>query len=161
MDLLRFHVCVTLTVMRRAAKGVLSTPDVSWLRQHAQRGYTQAKMVEAWEKESGIRVTRSAIAMAMMRHNVEPSRPRPRYEDTVPWKVRPEHRLHTDARLLRLEGRRRHGGKLSDADLHWLNVWRKELETANAVITYDPDTEEGFFWVPRTPQDDDIVRRPV
>lgn len=146
---------------RRATKGVLSTPDKTWLRRHAQAGLTQQQMVDAWEKESGIRVSRSAIAMAMRRQDVEAARPRPRYEDTLPWHVLDEHKYNAQARLLRLEGRRRQGRALNAKELQWLTTWRRELETHNAVVVYDPDTEDGFHWVQRVESDDDIVRRPV
>jgi hypothetical protein len=147
--------------MTKAKRGVLSTPDKTWLRHHARAGMTQVQMVAAWEKESGVRVSRSAIAMAMHRHGVEAAKPRPRYEDTLPWHVLDEHKYNSQARLLRLEGRRRKGGKLNDKELHWLTTWRRELEAHNAVIMYDPDTEDGFHWVTRQASDDDIVRRPV
>lgn len=78
----------------------------------------------------------------------------------LPWHVLDVHKYHTQARLLRLEGRRRKGGKLNDKELQWLTTWRRELEAHNAVVLYDPETAEGFHWVTRTTADDDIVRRP-
>lgn len=116
--------------------------------------------MDAWERESGMRVSRSAIAMAMSRWDVPSAKPRPRYEDMLPWHVKAEHRLNAQARLLRLEGRRRKGGHLTSRELNWLTTWREELAAANAVIVYDPDTSEGFFWVVREPMDDDVIRRP-
>lgn len=123
-------------------------------------GFTQQKMVEAWEQESGIRVSRSAIAMAMRRQDVQVANPRPRYEDMLPWHVLDAHKYNTQARLLRLEGRRRQGRKLNAKELQWLTTWRRELEAHNAVVIYDPETEEGFHWVTRTDADDDLIRRP-
>lgn len=151
----------TVTMSTAARRGVLSTPDKTWLRHHALRGMTQQQMVEAWEEESGIKVSRSAIAMAMMRLGVDAAKPRPRYEDTLPWHVLDEHKYNSQARLLRLEGRRRKGGKLTKRELQWLTTWRRELESHNAVVMYDPATEEGFHWVPRLESDDDIIRRPA
>lgn len=145
---------------KNAKRWVLSTPDKTWLRHHAQAGMTQQQMVDAWEKESGIRVSRSAIAMAMRRQDVDAAKPRPRYEDMLPWHVLDEHKYNTQARLLRLEGRRRKGGKLNAKELQWLTTWRRELEAHNAVVIYDPQTEEGFHWVNRTAADDDLIRRP-
>lgn len=139
---------------------VALVPNATWLRHHVERGLTQKQMVELWEKESGIRVTRSAIAMAMQRAEIGSAKPRPRYEDMLPWRVTKEHRMATDARLLRMEARRRRGEKLSHRDLTWLTHWREELEAQNAVITYDPATEQGFWWVPKQEGDDDLIRRP-
>lgn len=91
---------------------------------------------------------------------MEAAKPRPRYEEMLPWHVLDEHKYHSQARLLRLEGRRRQGRKLNQKELSWLTTWRRELETAGAVVIYDPRTEEGFHWVPRRDTDDDIIRRP-
>lgn len=150
----------TVNMSRAAKRGVLSTPDKSWLRRHAQAGMTQQQMVNAWEKESGVRVSRSAIAMAMRRQEVEAANPRPRYEDMLPWHVLDAHKYNTQARLLRLEGRRRQGRSLNSKELQWLTTWRRELEAHNAVVIYDPETEEGFHWVTRLDSDQDIIRRP-
>lgn len=152
--------CTLSTMSKRATKGVLSTPDKSWLRHHAEQGMTQVQMVDAWERESGVRVSRSAIAMAMLRNGVSAAKPRPRYEDMLPWHVLDEHKYNTQARLLRLEGRRRKGGSLNSKELQWLTTWRRELESHNAVVTYDPETTEGFHWVTRLATDDDLIRRP-
>lgn len=90
---------------------------------------------------------------------MESAHPRPRYEDMLPWTVVEEHRMHYDARMLRLEGRRRKGGKLSDSDKQKLTHWRQLLDESNAVIVYDAKTPEGFHWVHRRDDDDDIIRR--
>lgn len=139
--------------------GVQRGPGLAELKAYVSRGLTQKQIAEAWEKETGVRVARSTIGMAMARYGLEPSRPRPRYEDTLPWKVSNAHRMHNDARMLRLEGRRRRGEKLTDREKRWLTQWRQRLTEADAVIVYDADTEEGFFWVARRETDDDILRR--
>jgi hypothetical protein len=68
--------------------------------------------------------------------------------------------MHNDARMLRLEGRRRKGGALSEAEKRWLTQWRERLDEAKAVVVYDGATTEGWFWVERQETDDDIIRRP-
>ena len=137
------------------------TPDVTWLRNAARRGLTQQQMVDRWEQESGIRVSRSAIGMAMKRNGVESATHRPRYADLLPWQVLEAHKYHRHARLLRLESRRRAGRPLTPRELQWLTTWLDELDMRMAVVTYDPQTEEGFHWVRREPRDQgDIVRQP-
>lgn len=135
-------------------------PDKNWLERKTRDGLTQQQMVDAWEEDSGYRMSRSAIAMAMARYGVASAHPRPRYEDMLPWRVSDEHRMAADARLLRLEARRRKGEKLTADELRWLTGWRERLREANAVIHYDPNTVEGFFWLERDDSDDDIIRRP-
>lgn len=136
-------------------------PDKTQMRRYLDKGLSQAGIVEQYEEDTGIRVSRSAIAMAIGRYGLKSSRPRPRYMDTLPWKVEPEHRDHNDARMLRLEGRRRSGGSLTGKELRILEAWLDLLKERGAVIEYEPRTKKGFFWVPRTDADDDIVRRPA
>lgn len=135
-------------------------PGATELRRYVSKGLTQQQIADAWEKDSGHRVTRSAIAMALARFDVESAHPRPRYEDMLPWTVVSEHRMAWDARMLRLEGRRRSGGKLTKQEKHLLTQWKEMLDQKNAVITYDPATPEGFYLTPRLESDDDIIRRP-
>ena len=137
-------------------------PDKTTLARYLSRGLTQKQIVDAWENDSGMKASRSAIAMAITRYGLKSSHPRPRYEDTIPWVVKNEHIHHNDARMLRLEGRRRQGKTLSEDELRWLTKWRTALEVAGAVIHYDPLTEQGFYWVVREAKDNnDIIRRPA
>lgn len=135
-------------------------PNKGELERYLEQGMTQAQIVDAWESDSGVRVSRSSIGMAIERYDLRSARPRPRYEDTLPWTVLDEHTHHNDARMLRLEGRRRRGGSLTAKELRVLNAWLQLLDEKNAVIHYDPQTERGFWWVPRTEGDADIVHRP-
>ena len=88
-----------------------------------------------------------------------------RHSDLIPWKLQPEHIYKPEARLLRLEGRRRAGHSLRDDELTWLENWKRELAEADAVIHYDRDTPEGFHWVTRadpgvvTRGEDDLIDR--
>ncbi|MCW2843333.1 MAG: Pirin domain protein [Nocardioides sp.] len=149
------HVWCTISGMKQIV------PDKTQMRRYLDQGMSQAKIVEAYEKDTGVRVSRSAIAMAIGRYELKSSRPRPRYMETLPWTVLPEHRDHTDARMLRLEGRRREGGSLTVKELRWLQTWLETLNARNAVVDYNPRTKQGFWWVPREETDDDIVRRPA
>lgn len=135
-------------------------PDKTQLSRYLERGLTQQQIVEQWEADSGLRATRSAIAMAMNRYGLSSARPRPRYDEMLPWQVRLEHASHNDARMLRLEGRRRKGGDLTVKEKRILQQWKQLLEERHAVILYDPATEQGWWWVPRTEEDDDLIRRP-
>jgi len=132
-------------------------PGKTELERYIRKGMTQAQIVEAWEEETGVRVSRSTIGMAIKRYGLHSAKPRPRHEDLLPWHVKDEHRNHTEARMLRLEARRRKGLPLSEADLKWVNGWRQQLLEKNAVVYYDPDLPEGFVWITRT-NETDIVR---
>ena len=134
-------------------------PDRNWLEQHLRQKLSQSQMAALWEKETGIKLSRSTIGVALVREGLTGDS-KPRYEDMLPWRVKSEHAMHREARLLRLEARRRRGEELSERNLQWLTSWRKELAAADAVVTYHPDTPEGFHWVRRKPSDTDIIRRP-
>ena len=146
--------------MTISKEGVTRAPNKTQLKNYLAKGLTQAQIAEAWEKDSNIRVSRSAIAMAMRRFNLASSKPRPAYTEMIPWRVRWDHRMAWDVRMLRLEARRRRGEALADKEKQDLTVWRSRLDAANAVVIYEPDTDEGFLWVQRTPEDDDVIRRP-
>lgn len=136
-------------------------PNKQQLEKYLKMGLTQQQIADRWERDSGVRVTRSAIANAIQRNGLKSNRPRDRYMNMIPWTLAPEHRNHADARLLRFEARRRQGKPLNDREMTWLQSWLEELQDKNAVIMYDPRWPEGFAWVPREDTDDDIIRRPA
>lgn len=60
-----------------------------------------------------------------------------------------------------MESRRRAGVSLTDMELARLEAFNDKLAKADLVIAYDPDTEEGFVFVPRrTGIDLDMIREP-
>jgi hypothetical protein len=62
--------------------------------------------------------------------------------------------------MLRAEARRRAGKDLTETDQNRLKNWMEMIKEEDAVVHYDPDTEEGFFYVPRQEGDDDLIHRP-
>lgn len=135
-------------------------PDATTLRRYLDEGMTQAQIADAWEESSNIRVSRSAIAMAIERYGLQSVNPRRRYADLLPWKVRPEHKDHIDARMLRAEGRRRAGETLPRRTAVALHNWTERLLAAGAVVHYEPNSAEGFHWVVPEEGDDDLIHRP-
>lgn len=84
--------------------------------------------------------------------------------DLIPWSVRPEHRWAYPLTMLRVEGRRRaHGDDhLSERTLARLTTWRHRLAWHDLVVHYDPDTPDGFSYLPRRPGVDlDLYRDPT
>lgn len=137
-------------------------PDKTTMKKYLERGLTQHQIVDEWEKDSGYRVSRSTIGMAIARYDLESARPRRRYEQMLPWTVHQRHVMAYDARMLRLEGRRREGLPISQQDLTRLQGWIEALRDSDAVIHYEPERVEGFVWVRRRPEDgDELIRRPA
>lgn len=83
-----------------------------------------------------------------------------RNDDLIPWAVKSEHRWAYPVAMLRAEARRRAGFDLGMDTRNRLNSWLRTLDDDKLVVHYDPDTEDGFFYVPRLASDDDIIRRP-
>lgn len=79
----------------------------------------------------------------------------------IPWQVAREHRWAYPLAMLRVEARRRRGENLREVDAKKLATWKKQIEVHDLVVHYDPDTDQGFFLVPRrTGIDTDLIRMP-
>jgi hypothetical protein len=83
-----------------------------------------------------------------------------RDDELIPWFVKEEHRWAYPLAMLRAEARRRAGKDLTETDQNRLKNWMEMIKEEDAVVHYDPDTEEGFFYVPRQEGDDDLIHRP-
>ncbi len=83
-----------------------------------------------------------------------------RYTDLIPWRVRQTHANHYALALLRKEARRRRGQTVTVDWMSRLESWKRKLEETNCVVYYDPESVDGFYYVPRLPEDGDIIRRP-
>lgn len=134
-------------------------PNKTQMRHYLERGLTQQQIADEWEPDSGVRVSRSAIAMAIDRYGLKSAKPRARWDDLLPWRVVEAHRMHFDARMLRLEARRRRNLEISERNAKLLASWLRRLEEQNAVVTYAADTTEGFRWLARQESDGDSLIR--
>lgn len=117
-------------------------------------------MVDEYLRKYNLEVSRSMFAN--FRKNRGLPRRITRDDKLLPWEIKPEHRYSWAPTMLRFEARRRAGIKpLSEREEHELNAWLAGLERDNAVVHYDPDTEQGWFLVPpRKGIDNDLIREP-
>lgn len=119
-----------------------------------ESGLTHQQIASRLTRETGYPVSRSAVSVAL--HRANETQPAKKYEDEIPWRVREDHQTHYAARMLRLLGRRRAGiGNSEDSDKR-LDSWLTMLREAGAVVTYVPDTPEGFYYTPGEPTKDGI-----
>ena len=123
-----------------------------------QEGRTYEWMTEQYEKKYGIKTVASMWGNFRRRRGLD--RRIVRDDDLIPWFVKEEHRWAYPLAMLRAEARRRAGKELTEVDKGRLDSWLAMLKEENAVVHYDPDTEEGFFYVPRREEDDDLIHRP-
>lgn len=121
------------------------TPDCTTLRRWRDEGLTQKQMVERTWDEFGERVTRSAIANAMVRCNLAGDRPR--YEEEVPWGINAVHATAHPLKMLRLLGRRRAGNAMSAREEEQLDSWLATLKKNKWIVAYDPEDIQGFHYI--------------
>ena len=119
-----------------------------------ERGLTHKEIAQVLTRETGSPVSRSTVSAALHRANA--SSPAKRYVEEIPWTVREEHQTHYAARMLRLLGRRRAGIANSEESDRRLNSWLLQLEENHAVVTYVPDTPDGFYYTPGEPNEKGI-----
>lgn len=118
------------------------------------QGLTHQQIADVVSRETGYRVSRSTVSAAL--HRANESTTAKKYPNEIPWRVREEHQTHYAARMLRLLGRRRAGiANSAEADKR-LDSWLKQLDEAKAVVTYVPDTDDGFFYVEGTPEESGV-----
>lgn len=134
-------------------------PDDAELIQMVKRGMTQQEIADEAFKRTGVRVTRAAVSAALLRAG-QPTQ-RPRYPELLPWRVKAKHDGHYALKMLRVEGRVRDGKPVTDRELKRLEAWKETLRANKAVVHYDPDTDEGFYYVHARPGvDKDLIRVP-
>ncbi|MEU9126569.1 hypothetical protein AB0D08_00375 [Kitasatospora sp. NPDC048540] len=138
-----------------ASKIVDETEVLRWF----EEGRTYSWMVEEYRRKYNIETVPSMWGNFRRRRGLD--RRLTRDEELIPWAVKAEHRWSFPVIMLRAEARRREGKELTEADAVRLASWLQMLDEENAVVYYDPDTEEGFHYVHREPSDRDIVRQPA
>lgn len=116
-----------------------------WMTEEYLRKYnieTNPSMWAAWRRRKGLdkRIVRD--------------------DELIPWAVNPEHRWAYPVQMLRVEARIRAGYEVGEDDLARVTSWKESLADADAVVHYDPETVDGWHFVPREKGDDDIIRRP-
>ncbi|MFE0771955.1 hypothetical protein [Streptomyces sp. NPDC058861] len=131
------------------------TEVLRWFRE--KRTYDW--MVQQYKEKYGISTTVPMWAAFRRRNGLD--RRNARADDLIPWKLREDHRHLYPVMMLRAEGRLRAKKPVSEAIMKKLASWKQSLEEDNLVVHYDPDTEDGFFYIPREDQDTDLIREPM
>jgi hypothetical protein len=116
-------------------------------------------MIEEYRRKYGIETTAAMWSGFRSRRGLK--RRIVRDDDLIPWHVAGDHRWTFPIQMLRAEARRRQGVELDDETARKLRNFIDRLEEDGTVVHYDPDTDEGFFYVPRRPDvDTDLIRVP-
>ncbi|MGW1040054.1 hypothetical protein [Streptomyces sp. NPDC002547] len=124
-----------------------------------EEGRTYQWMIDEYRRKYNIETVSSMWGNFRRRKGLD--RRITRDDDLIPWAVNEEHRWLYPLAMLRVEARRREGRPLTESDEARLESWKAMLEEQGAVVHYDPDTEDGFFYIPRQEGDDDLIHRPT
>ncbi|MEU8327296.1 hypothetical protein [Micromonospora sp. NPDC048839] len=128
---------------------------IDWITE----GRTYREMIELYREKYGIETSVTMWGNFRRRQGLEPRLTRD--SNLIPWKIEPEHRYNWHVMMLRAEARRRDGKKLPAREAAELDSWLAKRKAEDSVVHYDPETEQGFFLVPRRPGiDTDLIRVP-
>lgn len=137
-------------------------PSDSTLRKwRVDEGLTLKQIVERVKETEGYEVSVGSVASALSRAGITS---RIRYDDVIPWTpIKVGHNKEYQLVMLRLLARRRNGRKLTADESARLDAWLERLEEEDAVVTYKYDSEYGFYYVKRKPEDpkDIPIRMPA
>jgi hypothetical protein len=132
--------------------------DATEVRRWFDEGLTYREMSERHLEKYGVKITPTAFANFRARHGLK--RRIARSTNLIPWAVKPEHQMRYMVQMLRCEARLREGRDISETEQHKLDLFKGRLRDEDAVVHYEPDTEQGFFLVAREEYDEDMVRMP-
>lgn len=126
-----------------------------WFREGRPYSY----MIEQYRTKYNKETTVAYWSKWRQRHGIE--RRVTRDDKLIPWKVEEQHRYMWDILQLRKEARRRTGSPLPEGEGDVVDAWIRGLDEEGAVIHYEPDTDQGWFRVPRRKGvDHDLIREP-
>lgn len=147
------------TTRNRRPRGRTKIQDAAEVIRWYNDGWTYQEMVDEYRRKYGIEMSVSGFSDFRARMGLK--RRLVRSQELIPWRVAEQHRHTYDLSMLRAEARRRAGRKLLNGDDRRLERWLGWMRDNDVVIHYDPDTVDGFFYVPRRPGVDvDIIRKP-
>lgn len=139
------------------------TPDRNTFIRWIDEGITHQQMADRVHEITGHKVTRAAISVAISGYEL--SRKTPRYKREVPWRVKTHHKSYP-VQMLRLLGARNLGKPLGARKERELNNWLMRLYRQDLIVAYDPDSDQGFFYIDAMYRDHQdptlpIRRRPI
>lgn len=129
------------------------------VRQLVEAGKGNSEIARYLREHEGVDVTPSAIGMWRKRRGLERTVQAPR----APWSYRPKsgHAGQVEAVVVRAWHRREAGLPLDEQRAAILAGWEHRLYGAGLVLHYDPDTPQGWWYVPAEPGVDlGIIREP-
>ena len=122
-------------------------------------GVTYEEMVERYREKYDIETTFSMWGNFRRRRGLQ--RRITRDDELIPWAVNAEHRHDYPILMLRKEARRRAGLPTTPDDDLAVEAWKRGMAENDTVLHYEPETDQGWFYVQRRPGiDTDLIRKP-
>ena len=135
-------------------------PDNTTLRQMRAQGMRLIDIANEYG------VTEAGVWKALERAGF--TQTRPSYKDVLPWEIADEHKSTAIMERFRSIVKQKSGGELSDRETKLLQDWLQDLAAYDVVVAYHKDAppnsasrKGGFYYVPRTDQDQWIIREPA
>ncbi|HEX9225554.1 MAG TPA: hypothetical protein VF885_02720 [Arthrobacter sp.] len=139
---------------------VRKLPDTATLRRLRVQGHTQKQIAEAYG------ATESAVWKALQRAGYIDRQVT--YKEILPWDIAEAHKATAVMERFRSIVKQRKGAPLREEEEVLLNRWLRDLEANDLVVDYHPaapansaSSKGGFYYVPKTADDDWIIRRPT
>lgn len=140
--------------------GIRKLPDKATLRRMRKSGWTQRKIAETYG------VSESAVWKSLLRAGY--TTPLATYKDILPWDIEEEHKTVAIMERFRSIVKQKKGVTLRPAEERRLEQWLQDLKEEGLVVSYHKDappnsasSKGGFFYIPKSDQDDWIIRRPT
>lgn len=119
-------------------------PDTATLRRWVEEGLTHDEITVRVYEETGQKVARSTVSVAL--HRAGLTAVGHRYASEIPWQVPTRFAAQYPVRMLRLLGRVRAGDTdIPDAEMRRFDKWRQWVEDENVAVAFND--EIGFFYV--------------
>lgn len=135
-------------------------PDKATLRRLRTAGWTQRRIAETYG------VSESGVWKALQKAGYTETLST--YKDIIPWEIADEHKAVAIMERFRAIVKQRKGAQLRPEEEARLQQWLADLEANGLVVNYHPaappnsaSSKGGFFYIPKSDQDDWIIRRPT
>jgi hypothetical protein len=123
-------------------------------------GWTQRRIAETYG------VSESGVWKALQRAGYTETKAT--YKDILPWEIAEEHKTVAIMERFRAIVKQQKGAKLRPEEAARLQQWLHDLEANGLVVSYhkaappnSASSKGGFFYIPKSDQDDWIIRRPT
>lgn len=134
-------------------------PSDSILERWVEEGLNHEQIQERIRREMGEEVALSSVSGHLSRIGLTN---RVRYDDFIPWgRISVDHNHAFQLTMLRIGARLEAGKEVRPVDLKRYQNWVAQLKEAGAVVHYEYDSPDGFYYVDARPKiDTGLVRVP-